>query len=93
MKLLGTLFAALMTTACGLSFNPDLPADGNGSKGGGGLIDAGKDDPDIGINPPGGEGAEPEDPCSSSRFAAGGAGGESQENSETGLGGECGHGK
>lgn len=92
MKLLGTLFAALMTTACGLSFNPDLPADGD-KNGGGGLLDAGADGPDIGIDPPGGEGAEPEDPCSSSRFAAGGAGGASQEVFETGLGGECGDGK
>ncbi len=81
MRLLGILAAGLMATACGLSFNPDLPQGSEGKDGGdptsgqGAMVGDGDSTniPDMGENP-----------CS--RTGAGGAGGASG-----GFGGEFPH--
>lgn len=88
MKALVPLCAALMTTACGLSFNPDLPADGRESGKGGGDLGVGEEDTGGEVSIPGIDGGQ-KDPCEQTQLADGGAGGASQEKAESGLGGAC----
>lgn len=74
MRLLGILAASLMATACGLSFNPDLPQATDDNDSGQGATHG---DGDIGIdNPP--------DACTQDNgtAGAGGEGGESPESAQ-----------